>query len=380
MATTPRSMRCTARSTRSACAAQPRSLRIPRAGIGTCRCITRGSATRSCPSRSGRAGDEPVRQHRPHDARRHRGAGRRKLAVRRRRASDRTAGQRELQRFPLRPRPGLRQQRLPAAPDYAVRGEVMYRNASGFFAGPTFDLVGARYADFGNTYRIDAYHLLGLRAGIERERWELFGEVHNLRDKDYVGAISVRDRAAATDAILQPARRDRCTSACASSSDRDAGIDDEDDPWMRRTARAAVGRLFAVGTAGFASRHRRDPRADANTWERPDAPLDAGPVVVAVITPSPTGPGPQGWPRAAGTARQGLGHAAVRGRRHPHHRRTACGRRARAGSGGIGNEAGGRREDRATRAARVDVDVRRDHSHGAGGRRAWRPSLARRRL
>jgi len=93
---------------------------------------------------------------------------------------------------------------LPAAPHYAVRGELMYRNANGFFAGPTFDLVGSRYADFDNTYRIGAYRLLGLRAGIERERWDLFGEVHNLLDKDYVGAISVRDRADASDALLQP--------------------------------------------------------------------------------------------------------------------------------------------------------------------------------
>lgn len=93
---------------------------------------------------------------------------------------------------------------LPAAPDYAVRGEVMYRHSGGFFAGPTFDVVGARYADFSNTYRIGAYHLLGLRVGYERERWQVFGEVHNVLDEDYVGALSVRDRAAATDALLQP--------------------------------------------------------------------------------------------------------------------------------------------------------------------------------
>src|SRR5690606_11721338 len=36
---------------------------------------------------------------------------------------------------------------LPGAPRYVVRGEVMYRNDSGFYAGPTFDLVGRRYAD-----------------------------------------------------------------------------------------------------------------------------------------------------------------------------------------------------------------------------------------
>ncbi|MEP6907506.1 MAG: TonB-dependent receptor [Pseudoxanthomonas sp.] len=93
---------------------------------------------------------------------------------------------------------------LPAAPDYAIRGEVMYRHQSGFFAGPTFDVIGARYADFSNTYRVGSYHLLGLRAGLQRDQWELFGEVRNLLDKDYVGAMSVRDRAFEQDAVLQP--------------------------------------------------------------------------------------------------------------------------------------------------------------------------------
>jgi len=93
---------------------------------------------------------------------------------------------------------------LPAAPGHVLRGEVMYRNSAGFFAGPTFDVIGARYADFSNTYRIDAYHLLGLRAGIERDRWELFGELRNLLDEDHVATLSVRDQASADAAILQP--------------------------------------------------------------------------------------------------------------------------------------------------------------------------------
>ena len=77
---------------------------------------------------------------------------------------------------------------LPAAPDYAVRGEVLYRYRGSFFIGPTFDFVGARYADFSNTYRIGSYHLLGLRVGYETERWQVFGQAHNLLDENYVGA------------------------------------------------------------------------------------------------------------------------------------------------------------------------------------------------
>jgi iron complex outermembrane receptor protein len=85
-----------------------------------------------------------------------------------------------------------------------VRGEVMYRNDNGFFAGPTFDVIGARWGDFRNTYRVDAYSLVGLRVGMGQARWEVFGEVRNLFDKDYVGTMSVRDVADADAAILQP--------------------------------------------------------------------------------------------------------------------------------------------------------------------------------
>jgi len=94
--------------------------------------------------------------------------------------------------------------RLPAAPRYALRGELLYRNDAGFFVGPTFDFVGPRYADFGNTCRIGAYGLIGLRVGMSGERWDVFAELRNLADRRYVGTLSVRDYAGVGDAILQP--------------------------------------------------------------------------------------------------------------------------------------------------------------------------------
>jgi iron complex outermembrane receptor protein len=94
--------------------------------------------------------------------------------------------------------------RLPAAPRYAVRGELLYRHASGFFFGPTFDLIGERYADFSNTYTVDAYALWGLRAGYTAQSWEVYGELRNGGDKKYVSYFSVRDKAAANAAILTP--------------------------------------------------------------------------------------------------------------------------------------------------------------------------------
>lgn len=93
---------------------------------------------------------------------------------------------------------------LPAAPKYAARGEVMYRHASGLYAGPTFDLIGKRYGDFENTYQVGSYELLGLRGGFAKERWELFAEVRNLLNKDYIAMLNVRDRAGADADILFP--------------------------------------------------------------------------------------------------------------------------------------------------------------------------------
>lgn len=92
---------------------------------------------------------------------------------------------------------------LPAAPGYVLKGEVLYRHANGFFAGPTFDVVDERYADFRNTYTVDSYALLGLRAGFTEKSWEIYAEARNLTDKQYVSLFSVRNQAGVDDAILQ---------------------------------------------------------------------------------------------------------------------------------------------------------------------------------
>lgn len=95
--------------------------------------------------------------------------------------------------------------KLPYAPDYVVHGEVMWRNrALGLYAGPTFDWLGARYADMANTYSAKGYALVGLRAGIERDRWTLFVEARNLADTAYVNAVQVTTTAAAGDRLLNP--------------------------------------------------------------------------------------------------------------------------------------------------------------------------------
>lgn len=94
--------------------------------------------------------------------------------------------------------------RLPAAPTYAVRGEVLYKHANGFYAGPTFDVIGERYVDFANAYTVAGYGLLGARAGLSGGRWELFAEFRNLLDKDYIATLGVLNVAGADARVLYP--------------------------------------------------------------------------------------------------------------------------------------------------------------------------------
>jgi len=93
---------------------------------------------------------------------------------------------------------------LPAAPDYFARGELIYRGPRGWHVGPMLDVVGDRFADFANTYRIGSHVLVGLRAGWGNDRWRAFAELRNLGDRDYVVTHSVRNVALPGDRILNP--------------------------------------------------------------------------------------------------------------------------------------------------------------------------------
>jgi len=107
-------------------------------------------------------------------------------------------------RFNFADDPSYGDNRLPAAPAFAARGELIYRHAAGGYFGPTFDLIGERYADFANTYLVDGHQLMGLRAGWASSRWEVFGEVRNLFDTDYVATLRVSNAAAADARALYP--------------------------------------------------------------------------------------------------------------------------------------------------------------------------------
>jgi len=94
--------------------------------------------------------------------------------------------------------------RLPSAPRYFLRGEVMYRHPAGVYAGPTFDFIGERFADFTNSYRLGAYGLLGARAGFSAGSWEAYVEARNLLDREYIATTLVKDQITAGTAFLFP--------------------------------------------------------------------------------------------------------------------------------------------------------------------------------
>lgn len=93
---------------------------------------------------------------------------------------------------------------LPAAPKFAMKGEVLYRHNNGFYFGPTVDYVSERYADFANSYKVGSYTLFGLKSGWSDDNFRVFAEVKNLFERDYIASHGVRAIASDSDAILNP--------------------------------------------------------------------------------------------------------------------------------------------------------------------------------
>lgn len=94
--------------------------------------------------------------------------------------------------------------RLPAAPRWFARGEVMLASNTGFRIGPTFDFVGPRFVDFANNYRVGSYGLLGARASYSTRQWEVYAEGRNLLDRKHVATVTVKDQAGPTTEMLHP--------------------------------------------------------------------------------------------------------------------------------------------------------------------------------
>lgn len=95
---------------------------------------------------------------------------------------------------------------LPGIPKHYLRAELLYKHASGFYAGPNVEWTPGHYfADNANTLTVDPYALLNLKAGFDAgKRWSLYVEGRNLTNKHYISTVAIAGVANATSEIFNP--------------------------------------------------------------------------------------------------------------------------------------------------------------------------------
>jgi iron complex outermembrane receptor protein len=91
--------------------------------------------------------------------------------------------------------------RIAGLPPHLVRGELLWENAQGYYAGPTFEWVPVKsFIDHRNTFAADPYALLGFKFGRRvSEGISWFVEAKNLTDETYAATHGVIDNAGGVD-------------------------------------------------------------------------------------------------------------------------------------------------------------------------------------
>lgn len=91
--------------------------------------------------------------------------------------------------------------RIAGLPEHLIRGELMWENDRGWYAGPTFEWVPVEsWIDHRNTFSADPYALLGFKFGRRVEQgisW--FVEAKNLGDERYAATTGVIENARGKD-------------------------------------------------------------------------------------------------------------------------------------------------------------------------------------
>lgn len=86
-------------------------------------------------------------------------------------------------------------------PEHLIRGELMWENETGWYAGPTFEWVPVKsWIDHRNTFSADPYAVLGFKLGHRVEEgisWFIEGK--NLTDERYAATTGVIENAKGTD-------------------------------------------------------------------------------------------------------------------------------------------------------------------------------------
>lgn len=91
--------------------------------------------------------------------------------------------------------------KIAGLPPHLIRGELLWQNDGGWYAGPTFEWVPVKsYIDHRNTYSADPYALLGFKVGQRKpEGLSWFVEARNLTDERYAATHDVFDNANGSD-------------------------------------------------------------------------------------------------------------------------------------------------------------------------------------
>lgn len=97
--------------------------------------------------------------------------------------------------------PSYRDNRIAGLPPQLLRGELLWENAQGYYAGPTFEWVPLKsYIDHRNTFAADPYALLGFKFGRRvSEGLSWFVEAKNLTDETFAATHGVIDNVAGAD-------------------------------------------------------------------------------------------------------------------------------------------------------------------------------------
>ena len=80
---------------------------------------------------------------------------------------------------------------LPGLPKHVYQGEVQYKLPSGFYAGLNVRSVSSTAVDYANTFYAPSYTIFGAKLGYEApsKKWQVYLDLKNLTNKDYVTAV-----------------------------------------------------------------------------------------------------------------------------------------------------------------------------------------------
>jgi iron complex outermembrane receptor protein len=93
---------------------------------------------------------------------------------------------------------------IPGVPRHYLRAEVLYKDRSGFYAGPNLEWVPQAYfVDNTNTFKTASYAIWGLKAGFDNGGpWSAYIEGRNLSDKAYISTSKIIGDASGQDLPL----------------------------------------------------------------------------------------------------------------------------------------------------------------------------------